>query len=138
MIRQAQRREACRLAAARGGTPVPLVGGRVDDQVSSGPGRQGQDEAADPVQGAGELLLAVLVRLAVEGEGEFQGDGVRRQAGDDHALVLEPVAIGHVDLVAVTVALADLRHAVDLGDPAALAQARRVGSSGSMRIPGRA
>src|SRR5688572_17394086 len=31
-------------------------------------------------------------------------EAVRRQAGDDHALVLEPVAIGHVDLVAVTVA----------------------------------
>ena len=43
-------------------------------------------------------------------------EAVGRHAGEAQALRLEPVAIADVDLVAVAVALGDLRVAVDLGD----------------------
>jgi hypothetical protein len=53
---------------------------------------------------------------------------VRRQARNPQARRLQPVAIAHVDLVAVAVALGDRRGAIDFGDVAAGRQFRLVGA----------
>ena len=53
---------------------------------------------------------------------------VRRQAGEAQARGFELVAVAHVDLVAVAVALGDAGRAVDLGDLAALGEHRLIGA----------